>query len=118
VRRARRYILRVRPDGTLRITVPRGGSRAEALRFAEQHRRWIERERTRVSTEHTPVTWNAGTTILLRGVEQIITAGADGATATYSDRTVKLMIFRFVPPSVDPRALARLGCAAAVRCGG
>ncbi|MGH9409044.1 MAG: M48 family metallopeptidase [Vicinamibacterales bacterium] len=45
VRRARRYVMRVRPDGALRVTIPRGGSRAEALRFAERHLSWAERQR-------------------------------------------------------------------------
>ena len=36
-RRARRYILRLRPDGAARVTVPRGGSVAEAKRFAERN---------------------------------------------------------------------------------
>ena len=48
MRRARRYIMRVRPDGALRVTVPRGGSRAEALRFAERHLAWAERERAKL----------------------------------------------------------------------
>jgi predicted metal-dependent hydrolase len=48
VPRARRYIMRVRPDGTLRVTIPRGGSRAEALRFAERHLPWAERERAKL----------------------------------------------------------------------
>ena len=50
MRRARRYIMRVRPDGALRVTIPRGGSRAEALRFAERHLSWAERERARVKS--------------------------------------------------------------------
>lgn len=37
--------MRVRPDGTLRVTIPRGGSRAEALRFVEQHLPWARRQR-------------------------------------------------------------------------
>jgi predicted metal-dependent hydrolase len=41
-RRARRYILRVLDDGTLRVTLPRWGSRREALRFVEASRCWIE----------------------------------------------------------------------------
>jgi predicted metal-dependent hydrolase len=48
MRRARRYIMRVRPDGALRVTIPRGGSRAEATRFAERHRDWALRQRSRV----------------------------------------------------------------------
>jgi predicted metal-dependent hydrolase len=41
-RRARRYILRLRPDGTARVTVPRGGALAEAKRFAERNVAWLE----------------------------------------------------------------------------
>ncbi len=48
MRRARRYVMRVRPDGDLRVTIPRGGSKAEAVRFAERHRAWAERQRARV----------------------------------------------------------------------
>jgi predicted metal-dependent hydrolase len=48
MRRARRYVMRVRPDGDLRVTIPRGGSKAEALRFAERHMDWAARQRARV----------------------------------------------------------------------
>ena len=48
MRRARRYVMRVRPDGDLRVTIPRGGSKAEAVRFAERHMAWAERQRARV----------------------------------------------------------------------
>lgn len=47
MRHARRYVLRVRPDGALRVTIPRGGSRAEALRFAKRHLSWADEERSR-----------------------------------------------------------------------
>jgi len=47
VRRARRYIMRVRPDGDLRVTIPRGGSKSEARRFADRHLAWAERQRAR-----------------------------------------------------------------------
>ena len=45
--RARRYVIRVRPDGSVRVTVPRWGSKSHARHFAEQQRPWIERERQR-----------------------------------------------------------------------
>lgn len=48
MRRARRYVMRLRPDGDLRVTIPRGGSQAEARRFAERHMAWAERQRARV----------------------------------------------------------------------
>ena len=44
-RRARRYILRVLTDGSVRVTLPRWGAKREALAFVEANRAWIERER-------------------------------------------------------------------------
>jgi predicted metal-dependent hydrolase len=68
MRRARRYILRVRADGALRVTIPRGGSRAEALRFAQRHLSWAERERARLLASRRPAAqWTAGTSILIDG---------------------------------------------------
>jgi len=49
--KARRYIIRVVGDGTVRVTVPRWGSKREATRFAERERAWIERERRRVQLD-------------------------------------------------------------------
>jgi predicted metal-dependent hydrolase len=43
-RRARRYVLRVRPDGSVRVTMPRWGSKREAQAFAESQRAWIEKQ--------------------------------------------------------------------------
>jgi predicted metal-dependent hydrolase len=44
-RRARRYILRVLDDGTLRVTLPRWGSKRGALEFVRTSEPWIERQR-------------------------------------------------------------------------
>ena len=65
--RAKRYIVRVRPDGSVRVTVPRGGSRREAESFFERHRRWVERERTKVLAVHAPAQWDEGDEVLVRG---------------------------------------------------
>lgn len=46
-RRARRYILRVLDDGSLRVTVPRWGSKREALRFVAASQAWIADQRAR-----------------------------------------------------------------------
>ena len=43
-RRARRYILRVLDDGTLRVTLPRWGSKREAQAFVEQSAAWVARQ--------------------------------------------------------------------------
>lgn len=54
MRRAKRYVMRVRPDGVVRVTIPRGGSKAEALRFVERHRGWAERQRGRLRAPARP----------------------------------------------------------------
>jgi predicted metal-dependent hydrolase len=52
--RARRYVIRVRPDGSVRVTLPRWGSRSHAEQFAEQQRHWIARQRARLGSEGSP----------------------------------------------------------------
>jgi predicted metal-dependent hydrolase len=47
-RRARRYLLRVEPDGRVRVTIPRGGSKREAAAFADRHRDWIAQQHARL----------------------------------------------------------------------
>ena len=103
VGRARRYILRVRPDGTLRVTVPRGGSRREAEQFVRKHQRWICRERDRVRTEHAPTEWTDGSMILLRGsVVPIVVESRHGAMVVrYGDREVTMTPVDNVRPAVE-----------------
>jgi predicted metal-dependent hydrolase len=48
--RARRYVIRVRPDGTVRVTIPRWGSRRSAEEFAAEQRPWIERQQALVAS--------------------------------------------------------------------
>lgn len=43
--RARRYVARVDGEGNIIVTVPYGGSKREALTFANQHRDWLEEQR-------------------------------------------------------------------------
>ncbi|MEO6213464.1 MAG: SprT family zinc-dependent metalloprotease [Vicinamibacterales bacterium] len=88
--RARRYILRVGPDGTVRVTIPRRGSRGEAIRFMRQHLAWITRERARVSRDLVPLRWTDGSIILLDGQPEIISVRAvsNGLVATYGGRAV------------------------------
>ena len=78
-RRARRYILRLRPDGTARVTVPRGGALEEARRFAGRNVAWLERELLRQALPpFRPSTWLAGTEILFRGAPVRLEIDADG----------------------------------------
>ena len=46
-RRARRYVVRVEPDGRVRVTIPRGGSKREADAFARRQSRWIQQQQER-----------------------------------------------------------------------
>jgi predicted metal-dependent hydrolase len=66
-RRARRYLLRVCQDGSLRLTVPRGAAIADGLQFAASQGEWIERERVRQRRRMAP--WRDGSLVLLRGAE-------------------------------------------------
>ena len=52
--RARRYVIRVRDDGSVRVTIPRGGSKREAAEFARRQRRWVESQRRRHALETGP----------------------------------------------------------------
>ena len=49
-RSARRYILRVLDDGTLRVTLPRWGSKREAIAFVSRSEPWIDRQRQRLES--------------------------------------------------------------------
>jgi len=77
--RARRYVLRLRPDGSARVTMPRGGSVAGAQRFAERNQPWLARQiqrqaaRPKISNE-----WHVGTEIFFRGELVKIQPGPDG----------------------------------------
>jgi predicted metal-dependent hydrolase len=50
--RARRYVIRVRSDGTVRVTIPRGGSKREGQDFARRQAPWVEKQRQRVAQEN------------------------------------------------------------------
>jgi len=78
-RRARRYILRLRPDGAARVTVPRGGSLAEARRFAERNSAWLERQLLRQALQPArPAAWSLGTEICFRGERVRLEPGENG----------------------------------------
>jgi predicted metal-dependent hydrolase len=46
--RARRYVVRVKSDGSVRVTIPRWGTRREAQAFAEAQRDWIDKQRAKL----------------------------------------------------------------------
>ena len=64
-RRARRYVVRVAPDGRVRLTIPRGATIDGGLRFAATQGAWIARERQRQLDRAAP--WDDGTPVWFRG---------------------------------------------------
>jgi len=76
--RARRYLLRVQPDGSARVTIPRGGSLAQAQSFVERHRDWLEQHLQRLQSQpRVSSSWQIGTEIYFRG--EPVRIEADGA---------------------------------------
>ncbi|MDB6018785.1 MAG: hypothetical protein JWR19_3274 [Pedosphaera sp.] len=67
-RAAKRYILRLGPQGLLKLTIPRRGTQAAAIRFAQGHGKWIEQQlQKQASADKQPKGWLLGTEILFRG---------------------------------------------------
>ena len=105
-RRARRYILRVLADGTLRVTLPRWGAKREARRFVEASRDWITKQR-----EHqqllaaTTQAWGDGTRVFLDGHETVvkIDASADRIGLWQDGVTVATLESRRRAPSGSVR---------------
>jgi predicted metal-dependent hydrolase len=96
-RGARRYILRVRDDGTLRVTVPWWGSKREARAFVESQRAWIAGQRGRRAARVT-ARWGVGAEVLVDGVAhrlaideagRVTLDGAVVAPAAGDERTLK-----------------------------
>jgi len=95
-RLARRYVVRLAPDGEgLRLTVPRGASLAGGFAFAVRQSAWISRELVRQRERHAP--WKTGTRTWFRG-EQVSIAVC-GSTARFGEEVVDLRT-----PDSDVRA--------------
>ncbi len=77
-RLARRYVVRVSPEGGLRLTVPRGASLAGGLAFAERQADWISREMDRQRARQAP--WVTGSRTWFRGDEVSIEVSDTRAT--------------------------------------
>ncbi len=80
--RARRYLLRLRPDGSARVTIPRGGSVSEARRFADRHRAWLGAQLKRLAvTQRALREWSLGSEVLFRGELVRLEVAANGESA-------------------------------------
>jgi len=99
--RARRYVLRLRPDGSARVTIPRSGSAAEARRFAERQADWLARQLERLATRsNQPKEWLIGTEILFRGEPLKIEASANG-TILFGNEIIKAPHATNLRPAIE-----------------
>ena len=81
--RARRYLLRLLPDGSARLTIPRRGSVIEGRRFAERNTEWLAKQLVKLQTNPIkPRQWVIGTEILFRGELVRFEAGMNGEAGT------------------------------------
>ena len=71
--RARHYLLRLRADKTVVVTVPRGGSLEFARQFAASRRRWLEKQWRILEARPTPPP------VLRPGMEALLRGQAGGA---------------------------------------
>jgi hypothetical protein len=107
--RARRYVLRLLPDGRPRVTIPRWGSKREAERFAAAQQPWIARERARLVARQArrPAPWRHGHAILVRGVRHRIhvTKGGAAAIALAAESTLSVIRPTTAPGDEDLQRL-------------
>lgn len=88
--RARRYLLRLRPDGVARVTIPRGGTPAAARQFVERNRAWLETQFQRLQAQpRHPVSWQVDSEIWFRG-ERVRLEHADAGHIQFGGETLAL----------------------------
>ncbi len=99
--RARRYVLRLRPNGDARVAIPRRGTSAQARQFAERNVAWLERQLLKQSTAPAPhASWQVDTEILFRGQLVRLHLGVNGQShlLQFADES-----FPLVEPNGDLR---------------
>jgi predicted metal-dependent hydrolase len=98
--RARRYLLRLQPDGTARLVIPRRGSRTEALRFLERNEPWLlQRFQEWQKRQTQRQSWSHGASFLFRGGQVILQVEGkdDPVRLRFSDQVF------VTPPRADYR---------------
>ncbi|HEY3762709.1 MAG TPA: SprT family zinc-dependent metalloprotease [Verrucomicrobiae bacterium] len=77
---ARRYLLKLRSDGSARLTIPRRGSITEGRRFAERNTEWLAQQLEKLAAHPVePKQWLIGTEIFFRGELVRIESDAAGS---------------------------------------
>ena len=89
-KRAKRYIIRLLPELVLKVTIPRGGSRKEALRFVSENYAWVEKQFLSLRLQGSLLpddTSQAMGTVLFRGRRiSIASMSLDQSLACFSDQ--------------------------------
>lgn len=82
--RARHYVLRVLPDGAVRVTMPRYGTRAEAVSFLRRQLRWVDLQRYGLARNDS--------VIVFRGMPIPLTVdqGSRGSVVRFGTEEVKM----------------------------
>ena len=85
--RARRYLLRLRSDGTARVTIPRHGTIAAGKAFALRNIGWLATQLQQLAAQpKTPIVWQPGTEILFCGEPVRLETNATGAICFGTER--------------------------------
>jgi predicted metal-dependent hydrolase len=89
--RARRYLLRLSSDFSVRLTVPRGGSPGEAYAFLHRNLAWLERSAERLLRRPVlPKQWAPGTQIHWRGELVTVEESKKTRILRFAEQTVLL----------------------------
>ena len=100
--RARRYLLRLRPDGTVRVTIPRRGTIATARDFAVRQTGWLEVQLQQLDARpKTPAAWYPGMEILFRGELVRIEKELDGAIRFGPERVMTAPAISDLRPAIQ-----------------
>ena len=100
--RARRYLLRLRPDGKARVTIPHGGTIAAAKEFALRNVGWLEQQFQRLTTRPTSSrVWNPGSEIYFRGGQVRIEMDAAGTICFGTERIATVNVVADLRPVIE-----------------
>ncbi|HEY9172550.1 MAG TPA: SprT family zinc-dependent metalloprotease [Verrucomicrobiae bacterium] len=102
--RARRYVLRLCPDGVARVTVPRGGSVPEAWRFVSRHLAWLEEQLKRHAVRSSVAAeWRLSSEVLFRGelVRLVAETGIEAAVCLGSEKLAVSSLASDLRPVVE-----------------
>jgi hypothetical protein len=117
--RARRYLLRLLPDGSARVTIPRRGSVAAARDFAARNTHWLEQQLQRQAAQpKTSPGWAVGIEIFFRGelvrveatAAALVRIGTELVKVTEGSTDLRLAIqkhlWRLAAKEFPPRVMA------------